>query len=64
MWVEVDWNKISKSNQLTTKFSNSARDAMNGQMYLWIVFGSFPPNSLERVVSLGGFVRINASAQS
>ncbi len=54
MWVVVDWNKSNKSNQLTTKFSNSASDLTYGQMYLCIVFVSFPPNSPKRVVSLGG----------
>ncbi len=48
MWVVVDWNKSNKSNQLTTKFSNSASALMYGHLYLCIVFGSFPPNCLER----------------
>ena len=51
--------KQSAHNKI--KFSNSASGSIYGHMYLCIVFGSFPPNRLERVVSLGGYVCINAS---
>ena len=37
-------------------------DWIIGQIYFWIVFGSLPPNNLDRVASLGGYMYIKESA--
>ena len=60
--VEAVFGQIKHNNQLTTILSNSKMESIYDHMYLWIVFGSLPPNILERASSFGGYIRMNPSA--
>jgi hypothetical protein len=55
-------NDTQQNNIHTRTSSNSKMESIYGHMYLWIVFGSLPPNTLDRASLFAGYVRINASA--
>jgi hypothetical protein len=56
------FNQCKHNIQITTTASNSKIESIYNHIYLWIVFGSLPPNILERALLFGGYVFMNTSA--
>jgi hypothetical protein len=53
---------ITQQSQLTTTSFKAYIDLMTDHTFFLMVLGSCPPNTLERVLSFGRYVCMNASA--